>query len=168
MENLSKREAEKKLFEVTGKEQSAKESQRRISKNKTKMTLIISNETMEAMNEVKDLLGKNVSADELIQLMAKALKEKVEKVKFKQVASPRAQKATKGRTVSASVKREVYTRDRKCVNCGSKRNLNFDHRRPYSQGGGGTLENIRLLCFNCNQRAWMKSSGSRPVRIRPG
>lgn len=166
VENLSKRQAEKKLFEMTGKERPAKETQRRINKNKNKVSLIISDETLEALKEVKDLIGKELSSDELIKLMAQALKEKVEKEKFKQVTVPRAAKVGTGRNIPASVKREVYVRDKKCVNCGSKRNLNFDHRLPYSLGGKTSIENIRLLCFECNQRAWMTSSGGSDRRMR--
>lgn len=166
VENLSKREAEKKLFEMTGKERPAKETQQRINKNKSKVSLILSNETLEAIKEVKDLIGKEMTSDELIQLMAQTLKEKVEKEKFKQVSVPRAAKVATGRMIPASVKRMVYARDKKCVNCGSKRNLNFDHRLPYSMGGENSVENIRLLCFQCNQRSWMTSSGESDRRLR--
>jgi hypothetical protein len=159
VENLSKKEAEKTLFEISGKEKSAKETQKRVSGNKSRVTLILNDETMEKLKEVKDLLGKNLSSDELIKLMAKALKEKIEKEKFKQVSRPRAAQVMKGRAISAHVKRKVYERDKQCVNCGSKRNLNFDHRKPFAFGGTSSVENIRLLCFQCNQRAWTRSSG---------
>lgn len=159
VENLSKREAEKKLFEMSGKEKPVKETQKRISENKSKVTLALSDGTMEILKDVKDLLGKDMSSDELIQLMAKTLKEKIEKEKFKQVSRPKAAQVAKGREIPAAVKRSVYERDKQCVNCGSKRNLNFDHRRPYSFGGKNSVENIRLLCFQCNQRAWKTSSG---------
>jgi ribosomal protein L44E len=159
VENLSKREAEKKLFKISGQEKPVREAQSRISENKSKVTIILSDETMVALKEVKDLLGKNLCSDELIQLMAEALKEKIEKDKFKQVSSPKAARIVKGRALPASVKRAVYKRDKKCVNCGSKHKLNYDHKTPYSFGGTNTVENIRLLCFQCNQRAWKTSSG---------
>lgn len=159
VENLSKNETEKKLFEISGKEKPAKETKKRLSKNKSKVSLVLSDETLEALDEVKALLGKEVNSDELIQLMVEALKEKIEKKKFKQVSEPRAARVARGRAIPAAVKREVYARDKKCVNCGSKHRLNFDHRHPYSFGGTNSSENIRLLCFNCNQRAWFTSSG---------
>lgn len=159
VENLSKKETEKKLFSISGKEKPVKETKSRISESKSKVSLVLSDETLEALKEVKDLLGKDVSSDELIQLMAKALKEKIEKEKFKQVSRPRAAQVAKGRAIPASVKRTVYCRDKKCVNCGSVRNLNFDHRLPFSMGGKSSVDNIRLLCFQCNQRAWRTSSG---------
>lgn len=160
IENLSKKEAEKKLFQLSGKEIPAREEKKRISSNQIALTLVISDETFQAVEEVKSLLGKEVSSDELLKLMAQSLKEKLEREKFKQVP-PRASKGTKvgGRVLASAVKRAVYARDKKCVNCGSKHRLNFDHRHPYSFGGDNSIENIRLLCFNCNQRAWKTSSG---------
>jgi hypothetical protein len=159
VENLSKRETEKKLFEISGQEKTVKETQSRISGNKSKVTIILSDDTMEALKEVKDLLGKNLCSDELIRLMAEALKEKIEKDKFKQVSRPKAARVVKGRAIPATVKRDVYNRDKSCVNCGSKHKLNYDHKTPYSFGGKSSVENIRLLCFQCNQRAWKTSSG---------
>lgn len=166
VENLSKKEAEKKLFQISGKENIEKETEKRISDKKTKIVLILSDETMDSLKEIKDLIGKELSSDELIQAMVSALKEKIEKTKFKQTSKPHAAKVLKDRIIVAesrvicsAVKREVYQRDKKCTNCGSKRNLNFDHRHPYSMGGGNSAENIRLLCFQCNQRAWRTSSG---------
>lgn len=155
VENLTKSQAEKKLFEISGKEKGASEGKERISDKKSRVTYILSDETLEAIKEVKALMGKEMSSDELIMLMTQALKEKIEKDKFKQVEKPRKSQGTKieGRVISAEVKRKVYARDKKCVNCGSIHHLNFDHRNPYALGGDNSEENIRLLCFQCNQRA---------------
>lgn len=166
VENLTKKETEKKLFEISGKELHVEESEKRVSDKKTKVTFILSDETMDALKEIKDLIGKDVSSDELIQTLIKSHKEKIMKIKFKQTQRPKAGKVLKdkvivaeSRVISSALKREVYLRDKQCTNCGSKRNLNFDHRHPYSMGGGNSSENIRLLCFHCNQRAWFTSSG---------
>ncbi|MFN8372178.1 MAG: HNH endonuclease [Anaerolineae bacterium] len=56
------------------------------------------------------------------------------------------------RMIPSSVKREVWERDKgRCANCGSDKNLHFDHILPYSKGGTSlTSANIQLLCVNCN------------------
>jgi hypothetical protein len=56
------------------------------------------------------------------------------------------------RIIPTEVKREVWKRDNgKCVKCGSKDELHFDHIIPYSKGGTSLLaENIQLLCARHN------------------
>ena len=39
----------------------------------------------------------------------------------------------------------------KCIDCGSKENLQFDHKWPISKGGTDNIENIKVLCRQCNQ-----------------
>ena len=69
--------------------------------------------------------------------------------------------ATKSiRYVTRAVKHAVWMRDRgTCVKCGSRRNLNLDHIKPVAVGGGSAAENMRILCFQCNQRRAMKTFG---------
>lgn len=56
------------------------------------------------------------------------------------------------RIIPAHVKLAVWKRDGgKCVKCGCKDNLHFDHIIPYSLGGSSlTVENIQLLCVRHN------------------
>ena len=54
--------------------------------------------------------------------------------------------------IPAHVRREVWRRDQgKCVKCGSRERLEFDHIIPVSQGGSNTARNIELLCEKCNR-----------------
>ncbi len=56
------------------------------------------------------------------------------------------------RLIPTLVKIEVWKRDKgKCVLCGNKENLHFDHIVPFSKGGTSLLaKNIQLLCATHN------------------
>lgn len=55
--------------------------------------------------------------------------------------------------VPVGIRRAVFERDGgKCVECGSAFDLQYDHILPVSLGGATTVENLQLLCADCNQR----------------
>ena len=56
------------------------------------------------------------------------------------------------RMIPSDVKREVWKRDGgRCVICGSRDNLHFDHSIPYSKGGSSLVaSNIQVLCARHN------------------
>ena len=57
------------------------------------------------------------------------------------------------RYISPDVKKAVWERDGgRCVICGSKRQLEYDHHIPFSKGGSNTERNIRILCKECNRK----------------
>ncbi len=57
------------------------------------------------------------------------------------------------RHLSTGVKKEVWKRDGgMCVECGSTKNIEFDHIIPFSKGGSNSINNIRLLCKTCNRQ----------------
>jgi hypothetical protein len=64
------------------------------------------------------------------------------------------------RYISKALKHQIWQRDKGvCSNCRGQRNLNYDHVKPLGLGGLTTYENLRLLCFHCNQRASTKIFG---------
>lgn len=158
IENLSARECEKTLFQISGTELFARETQKRISDSKLKISMILSDQTMEKLKKLKGLLGKSLTQEELINHMADLAIAHVEKKKFKvnSKPSPPTSEVT-GRYVSNKIKKAIYERDRQCENCGSIHHLNFDHRQPFALGGKSTEENLRLLCFQCNQRGRIRA-----------
>jgi hypothetical protein len=49
-------------------------------------------------------------------------------------------------------RREVYARDSfRCVWCQSRNRLTLDHIIPWSAGGSDDIENLRTLCWSCNE-----------------
>ncbi len=57
------------------------------------------------------------------------------------------------KSIPESVRHEVWRRDKgRCVECGSKEKLEFDHIIPVSKGGANTARNIQLLCESCNRK----------------
>ena len=63
---------------------------------------------------------------------------------------------SRGHTGSASpspreVRRSVFERDGgQCAECGSKFDLQYDHVIPVALGGATTVDNLQLLCGECN------------------
>ena len=55
--------------------------------------------------------------------------------------------------IPAELRRAVYARDGGCcVECESAFDLQYDHVLPLALGGATTLENLQLLCADCNRR----------------
>ena len=74
--------------------------------------------------------------------------------------SPPAAPRVTARQRKPSRWKQVFTRDGgKCTLCGSTHALEVDHIIPKAKGGPDTLENLRLLCRSCNQRAAVKEYG---------
>ena len=54
-------------------------------------------------------------------------------------------------SIPTDLRRIVWNRDDgKCVKCGSKENIHYDHIIPVSKGGSTTEKNLELLCQQCN------------------
>jgi 5-methylcytosine-specific restriction endonuclease McrA len=55
-------------------------------------------------------------------------------------------------SIPFEVRIKVWRRDNgKCVKCGTRQNLEFDHIIPVLNGGSNSPRNIELLCENCNR-----------------
>ncbi len=64
---------------------------------------------------------------------------------------PAKEQTARREAIPRLVQREVWQRDGgRCVECGTKEKLCFDHIVPFSRGGGNTIRNLQLLCERCN------------------
>ena len=114
-----------------------------------------SDETLAKLERVKGLMAHtkaNPTLDEVLsELCDLALKE----------WSPAKEPKRKvKKNTKASVRRALWKRDQgACTDCGSTYAVEEDHILPRAAGGAYTLENMRLLCRKCNQRAAIKFYG---------
>lgn len=70
-----------------------------------------------------------------------------------QFALPAAAPVPVRRSLTERTRHEVWRRDRRrCVDCESRENLEFDHIIPVRRGGSNTTRNIELRCDVCNGR----------------
>lgn len=123
---------------------------RTIEKTKRK-PLFLKVETIDLIKEVYDLKAhKFTDLDEVIVEMVKLAKKEWDPSVVKRMS---AVTESKTRYVPVQVRAAVWERDHgKCKNCGSKRALELDHIRAFALGGKTSVDNLRLLCRNCNQR----------------
>ena len=57
------------------------------------------------------------------------------------------------RAIPGDVRAFVWQRDDgRCVRCGADEDLQFDHIIPVAKGGGNAIENVQILCGDCNRR----------------
>jgi len=130
IETLSKKETSVKLHELAGK----------VAKRMIPVPL--SEETIQKVEKWRGLRPAKQSPDELIFGALEVAITHAEKVRFN----------------DSKMKHLIYQRDeKKCTICGSTHNLQYDHIQPKALGGGDAVENLRLLCFSCNQRARIRA-----------
>ena len=186
IENKSTRDAERELLKFQPQDVVPADRQKTVSPSHTELKVVLDQKTMAKLEEVRALLGPkgvDLTHDQLLQVMADATIARLkEKRFFKQRANQTQTSQTSGqhsaskplgaqqvvehtsrwnqRYVPASVKHSVWQRDQgQCCKCGSRQNLQYDHIQPVGLGGKSLIENLRLLCFSCNQRAAMRVYG---------
>lgn len=106
-------------------------------------------------DSVYEVTGNYPSEEASLLVMDFAEKErrKIERLKHKFSGGKSSDEVRYERIrISEEVRIEVWRRDQgRCVRCGSRENLEYDHIVPVSKGGGNTARNIELLCQDCNR-----------------
>jgi 5-methylcytosine-specific restriction endonuclease McrA len=55
--------------------------------------------------------------------------------------------------IPRDIRLAVFERDGgRCVECGSNFDIQYDHVIPFSMGGASTVENLQILCSDCNRQ----------------
>ena len=154
IENLSTRNCEKTLIELTGKELLPPRKEiKPLTKTLNLLTVTISDEGALVLNELKGLLAhRYLSQDKLFELIFTKAKEKIEAERFKTESKSTKTGNGNSRYIATADKRDTYLRDKKCAKCGSNYALQYAHNEPYALGGKTTGQNLKILCRNCNQR----------------
>jgi len=187
IEHKSTRDAERELLKFQPRDLVSTDRQKAVSSSHIELKVVVDQKTMAKLEEVRALLGPKgveLTHDQLLLVMAEAAISKLKEKRFgkrrvqqlqevqaggesitapplgaNQVASAR-ESTRDQRYVPAAVRHAVWQRDQgQCCKCKTRQNLQYDHTEPLGMGGKTSTENLRLLCFSCNQRAAMRVYG---------
>jgi hypothetical protein len=137
------------------------------------LQLTIGQSTYQKLRYAQALLGHQLPAGELAQVLDRALDALIRQLEQQKFAAtprprPRPRRApTRPRSIPAHVKRTVWQRDGgQCTfvsaagqRCPARTRLEFDHVDPVARGGRATVERMRLRCRAHNQYAAERAFG---------
>jgi hypothetical protein len=148
IKNKTISEAEKSLFEITGRNTVKQDFIQRASENTQRMSVTLSDETINKMNKLKQLLQKTQTDEVLNFALDCAIKNLTEKPKKESKSSPIARVAT------GNLRQEVLKRDSHTCQypgCDETNYLHLDHQIPFSKGGKTISSNLKILCATHNR-----------------
>lgn len=156
IENATSRECEKTLMDFQTSPVIPRETVVTSSPEITTVKYNLTSDTVELFEEIKKVLAHNrFNNNEVLRRVFKIALKDLQNRKFKLNAkvSPASASPSITRYIPANIKKQVYERDQgRCVKCRGTYKLEYDHLKPFAQGGESSVSNLRLLCFSCNQR----------------
>jgi hypothetical protein len=155
IEGCSTREAQKVALRFQPEAPHRKDAIKPVGSGRNLAQIELSDETLAKIEKLKDLLAHqdpNMSMDRLIGKLCDLGLE---------TWNPNRPLKRNGKAGSvAEIRRQVWRRDGgRCTVCGSTYALQVDHVHPVALGGRNNLDNLRLLCRSCNQRAAIEKLG---------
>lgn len=172
LKDKSAREVERELVNRARQPQKLRADKLRpVSPNLSQISLMVDDEFVGLLDELKNLLGHKQSIISIKELLKCALQDSIQKRKPK---APKANplptpevknrppaktkesvKQAPTRYIPVEVKRAVWARDEgKCGyvdphtgrTCGSRYGIEYDHIKAFAKGGKAEVENLRLRC----------------------
>lgn len=141
------------------------------------LQVTISQSTHDKLRYARDLLGHQVPASDVAEVLDRALDaliHKLEKSKFAATDNPRPghRRSPDARGIPAEVRRAVWKRDQgRCTfvseaghRCPARTGLQFDHVLEYARGGDATVSGIRVRCRAHNQYEAERAFGAEFMR----
>lgn len=158
VKNKSTRECEIELEKIASENHLKRPEKKPSKRNYGDKTLLKVYLDCDKLRLLKSRLNINCEQELFESLMEEKLKATEPQTEIK--PRVRKQPSKKPRSISPSKRATVFKRaQRKCENCNSKYHLQIDHKITVAQGGSNAVENLRVLCRSCNQRAAIDQLG---------
>jgi hypothetical protein len=157
-----------RVLKTLSPEQVKPEKKRRLNKKQSELRLVISEELLEKLERLKNLLGHKSDAQTyagLIEELADLALKKLDPMEKPRV--PPLETKTSTRYISEKTKRAIWQRDGgQCTyndpitgRCSGKHALQYQHIIPFAQGGQSTFDNLTLHCQAHNRLAAIQAYG---------
>lgn len=152
LENKSTREAERVIAKENPESLSAPAKLRVINDTHSELKMTIDKEFEEKLSKLKGLLAHKIPNGTTQEILNHVMDLAIEKLDPKE--KPRN-----------SLKKRIWIKSHsKCEICKSQHALQIDHIHPKAKGGTNEVENLRLLCRNCNQREAINKIGEKVIQ----
>ncbi|MBN2636447.1 MAG: HNH endonuclease [Prolixibacteraceae bacterium] len=123
----------------------------------SKVDEFIQQKEIENKNYIKESLKFQILEEDNARqdkLKKKQIKEQLRKEMIEQgIITDISEGEKKREPIPQEIQDRVWNRDSgRCVKCGCREKLEFDHIIPFSKGGSNTYRNLQILCEKCNRQ----------------